>query len=546
MIVVELRAGARVGRSGARIALDPTRIRLDVAGVVKTLLEPEVALLRLGEGVAVDGDPAAGVVALPGGGLAWFPADALRDSDPGLARVVRPIAAFAAEVRPCWLDDEAPADARWRLSHLDAEYVYLRRCAPEGAYGPLYRALPEDVATVDDEALQRRLVPLDLVDPAASEADWDSFLRRFLGDGEGLPPVRSAERWGLSLPPPTAEPATEGAGAGAPAPARPTAEVTVVEASPNPDGEPGVDAADLRARTIAPRREPARTGAPVPPRLDPPVVPPWRPLDTAVTAETNTEPSPVQSLSQARRSGTESATRPREGDAPKLTTRGRGELSEPSLPSRTPHRDAAPRTDGPEPATPPSARPLHPGLAQPTAPSPADDPRNEPAVSSRGDGPVVRTRSAGDLPAPLHPRRSPPVVRAPDPPSPTPEAVAAPTTRSDDAPRPLAPGRFARATSVEAAAPAPPVVRAPHVDHPDASRTDLPRSAPRTELDFRAATVAVELGTIVVELGDAGRREPASTTTPVAAIHRDIDLSLSRTGSLLAEIPHVRGHRRAP
>ncbi len=548
MTAVQLRSGAALAQRATRMRPDPQRIRMDAAEVTRTLLAPQVALFKV-TGAAVDpsDDPAGTLVLLPAGELAWLATDALIDADdPGYALVVRPTAALAVDIRTCWIAREPGDNRTWRLDHADAEYVYLRATGDDRAGLSLYRALPEDVATSDDQDLWRRLCPLQIVDPTAAAPEaWEAFLDGFLGASEALPAVRGADRWSFDIAAP--------ADADVPAalPVEPDMSAQQPRAGATPDTlAKNDDATRVRHPGYMPRTSPLtptdRTVlADASPELaqdahiaTTPVLPPHPRLHPAAHHDDIATSSPAE----ARRAGPTRPPRPEksrrddhglEADQPEaIEAPGeRVERPQPFAPRRlvvrpSPSPAIAPTDDTQSPG----ARPI------PHAPAPASTtfathtPRREaaPAVLTR---PVERE--------PLRARPSAPLA------APTPTPVDDPALAHETTAAPRTVDIRVSPAPARSGVPAP---RATFVSsHRQARITADPgvataaTSSP-TSVDYRVGASRVELGEIVVEIGTSGGAPPRPRGSSLArAADLDSIWSHSRTGSLLAEIPLARG-----
>lgn len=535
MSALSLRSGARLGQRATRVVLEPGLVRMDADEVARTLVEPQRAVPRLDAAVTIDDSPADGaLVLLPAGELAWLPAEVLRDAGgPGLARVARPVAALAVVVRTCWVAYEPAEAATWALDHVDAEYVYLRRGNDD--FATLYRALPEDVVATANDVVWRAVCPSVVVDASHSPSAWEAFVQRFFGDPGELPGVRNAERWGLNLgapeaavpstPSATDEPAAAPRARGrAPVPVR-----TVYE--------PITDAPALERRS-APNVSP-----PAPPAVPGSIMTSTPSRPSTMTPRAVQLPAEVYPMSAPEPSRTRATSLVHATPTPTLIPDREPPVArEPDVVAhleRHPSQDGSqrPATSDPgvvtvAPVTAP--RPLAsltPTLAAPVADlhEPAPTPTHQRTRTT--DEPKVRaafaTRPPANRPGPLQrelPGRATPGLDtarydAPrrDDPRPSPWA---PTSRHD-ALSPISEAPPSRAASVTT------------------ERAAARRGEPVPARDYRVGSATVELGVVVVSLGerDERSRDPGSTPTRRGAA------APTRTGSLLAEIPVGRRWR---
>lgn len=531
MSALQLRPGAQLGRQATRVALDPGVVRMEAADVVRTLVEPRCAVLRIAPAVVDDAPVDGALVLLPDGRLAWLPADALRDAEePGCTLVVRPTAAIAAEVRACWVACEAAEDSDWELDHVDAEYVYLRSGDTAGPGAALYRVLPEEVAAAD-ETVWRSVCPLAIVDTTIDPSAWEAFVLRFLGEQHDLPLVRNAERWAVNLPAPAAEPPNPTALVVAEpdhaltTPQTPAlvhtspAPVTHAVATPAPQLEPGeVQQPGPRLDATGPVSAPVR--APAQPRGSiTPLQATVRQTSDGTTQRVEIEPS--SSPPVARPQFEITPARAERAAAPVVRTH---EVVE-RLASDDAHV-ASPRPSASDPTADVidasvAARPSH-------APSPVVAP------SSRRPDPTER-----NLPASAEREResTSPVIRASFPktaPPRPPQDGSSLRPRAHDEPSTSTP----RLLASREPEPRPSSAR-PRPSVRDTGRDGFPAppAAAAPAAEYRVGAETIELGSLVVTIGDRndGHARPREGST------RTIGGPSTRTGSLLAEIPTGRG-----
>lgn len=530
MSALQLRPGAQLGRQATRVALDPGVIRMEAADVVRTLVEPRCAVLRIAPAVVDDAPVDGALVLLPDGRLAWLPVDALRDAEePGCALVVRPTAAIAAEVRACWIACEAAEDSDWELDHVDAEYVYLRPGDTAGTGAALYRVLPEEVATAD-EAVWRSVCPLAIVDTTIDPSAWEAFVLRFLGEQHDLPVVRNAERWAVNLPAPAAEPASPTALVVAEpdqAPATPQtpalvhispAPVTHAVATPGPQLEPGeVPQPEPHLDATGPVSAPVR--APAQPRGS----------ITPLQATVRQAPDVTQRV-ENKQSASPPVTRPQFEITPARAERAADPVVRTHEVLERPAADDTPVASPRPSASDPTVDVINVTVAA----RPSLSPSPVVAPSSRRPDPTER-----ELPPPAEREleSTSPVVRASFPraaqPRPLQDAPS-PRPRSHDEPSTSTP----RLLASREPEPRPSSAR-PRPSVRDAGRDGFtaPPVAAAPPAEYRVGAETIELGSLVVTIGDRNDGHAHPRGGPA----RGLAGPLTRTGSLLAEIPTGRG-----
>jgi hypothetical protein len=504
---------------------------MEAADVVRTLVEPRCAVLRIAPAVVDDAPVDGALVLLPDGRLAWLPADALRDAEePGCALVVRPTAAIAAEVRACWIACEAAEDSDWELDHVDAEYVYLRSGATASPGAALYRVLPEEVAAAD-EAVWRSVCPLAIVDTTIDPSAWEAFVLRFLGEPHDLPVVRNAERWAVNLPAPAAEPPSPTALVVAEPDQARTAPntpelvrtsrppVTHAVAAPVPHPEPGEvrqpePRLDATASVSAPLRAPAQSRGSI------------APLQATVRQATNVATQRVDN----EPSGSPTVARPQFDITPARAERAAAPVVRTHEVVERLAADDAPVASPQSSASDPTVDVIDATVAA----RPSLSPSPVVAPSSRQPDPTERALPAS---AERELESTSPVVRASFPkaaqPRP-PQDAPSPRQRSHDEQSTSTPRLLASREPEQRLSSARP---RPSVRDAGRDRFTAPPAAAAPTAEYRVGAETIELGTLIVTIGDRndGHARPREGSARAGAG------PLTRTGSLLAEIPTGRG-----